>query len=339
MDSDFIGELSYAIDVPLNVANYKHLQYIVPADRFCGYTPTLLDLLSSSQTIGSSEIAPVVDLLDPIVTYPEGHPTDLLPKDAALLVGLIPEVSLTSTVSKPCFGRTGNPAEKPENLDKVSAVDTILSHFGFNRTRSFVHPENASLKPINVLPVLPHHFLEKNKYRQIGLPEPPAMHPESSSKPRFILQAVEKGGAQRRRQFSLYTRRPEEGPESEKCDAVEGRYGYTCDLLAEFCKTGTQHVNLMLDLPRNVDLGCRQYSCLGQPFKNDAPQDPSNCAYIMPIQGAKTQFTKCRNTRRARSELTLVSIPPSARHEEEQTDKTHGKDTRSDKENNTQEEL
>lgn len=150
MQSEFIGELGYSIRVPPRLATYKHLAYSLPVDRFCGYTPTLFDLVPSLQTSGTSEVGPIVDLLNPSATYNEAFAGDLGAEDAALVSGLISDTECASLQKQRVSMRDSNAPEQPEKTTPTSPVDTILSFFNSSTQKPFVHPLNPSLKPAKV---------------------------------------------------------------------------------------------------------------------------------------------------------------------------------------------
>lgn len=161
LESDYLGELQYDTDIPVPLSDFKHLQYPLASEVFCGYRPTILELQSILQLVTVSDIGPIVDLIDPVAAYPVCIPPAPAPEDAALLIGLIPGVERHLTTRSPDHDapqieatspREGeaSPRETPsEQRKRKDIIDTIVDQFD---QKSFVHPLKPHLKPTKVKP-------------------------------------------------------------------------------------------------------------------------------------------------------------------------------------------
>lgn len=157
LDSEFLGKLQYDAKIPVPLSDYKHLQYPLASEVFCGYRPTTLELRSILQLVTASEIGPLVDLIDPVAAYPVCVPPSPAPQDATLLVGLIPGVERhlqPTRISKDCF-----PHEQKEQTaasvlsvssKQASCRDTIDAIVGQFEKTDFIHPLKPQLQPVKV---------------------------------------------------------------------------------------------------------------------------------------------------------------------------------------------
>lgn len=148
LESDYIGDLSYDADVPVPLADYKHLQYPLAAEVFCGYRPTIVEFQSFLQLVSVLDTGPLVDLIDPVPAYPVCVPPSPAPEDAALLVGLIPGVERHLTPGEEETHRVISCSSSPVNvLNGKDAISLICDQF---KIETYIHPLKSNLKPVKV---------------------------------------------------------------------------------------------------------------------------------------------------------------------------------------------
>lgn len=301
--SDIIGDLTYDFDLPLPVPGFAPLHYPLAPEVFCSYRPTMFELQSLSNLLSVWPLGPPVDLLDPLTAYPPPGDQDVLaPEDAALLVGAPPpplrggprgrSPAQPAEVSPPQHPVPVPPPSLEE--EQRSPIDRIESQFPTDQVlQRLIHPQKPPhVKPVRVLPVLPHPHLRNNRYllaalQDVDIGEDPR---------RLILETVGRVSA-RLRTYALYrSDKPAPGEEHEEGDRSTVRtYRFIRDFAAKFPdqdETMAAGRNLTFELPASFDFHTQPPAAAAATAPAGGAVASGPPAYVLSFSGPKILFTK-----------------------------------------------